>query len=189
MLPGANWTVLSLCRKSDPDRSSKFYEAMKILGAQGVMGNLDDSPEQTPPNIKEVEEEILSILPENEYDLILTHSIHGEYNKHHRRNEIAEGVINLIEQKRLKTNKLWVFAYEDGKSAHLPKSTWFADQIMFLPTDIWGKKYELITQTYGFSKDSCEAKTAPRNESFWAFASAYGVKEWLKACSFANSKY
>ena len=180
MHPKINWTILTLCRLSDPDRSPKFNKAMKALGAEGVMGDLDDGPEQAPLNIKEVEEKILSILPKNEYDLILTHNTQGEYTRHRRHEEIAEAIINLIEEGRLKTNKLWMFAYEDGNRTHLPRPILHTDQTIFLPTDIWKKKYEIITQTYGFSENSWEAKTTPRKESFWTFASAFGVKEWLQ---------
>jgi len=175
--PEVKWTVLTLCRKSEPDRSSKFYKTMNILRAKGIMGDLDDGLEQTPLNIKEVEEEILSILPENEYDLILSHSTQGEYTRHHRHEEVAKAVINLIDAEQLKINKLWMFAYEDRNSAHLPRSILHADKIISLPIDIWEKKYEIITRVYRFSKDSWEARTTPQREAFWTFRSVCEIKE------------
>jgi len=51
--PELNWTVLTLCRQSDPDRSKKFYRAMIDLHAKGRMGDLDDGPQQHPIPIEE----------------------------------------------------------------------------------------------------------------------------------------
>lgn len=42
--PDCKWTVISLCRKSDPDRAPKFFRAVAELNATGVMGDLDDGP-------------------------------------------------------------------------------------------------------------------------------------------------
>ena len=189
MHPEAKWTIVTLCRKNDKDRAPRFYQVLRELGANGVMGDLDDGPEQTPLNIKEVEEEIVSVLPKNEYDLILTHNTQGEYTRHRRHEEVAEAVINLIEEERLKTKKLWTFAYEDGNRTYLPRPVLHTDQAIFLPTDIWKKKYEIITQIYGFSEDSWEAKTTPRKEAFWTFASAFGIKKWLKESNLLKLKY
>ena len=44
---------------------------------------------------------------------------------------------------------------------------------------IWHKKYNLIIKTYGFDKDSWEAKTTPKVEAFWAFTDALSTVEWL----------
>jgi len=180
MHPEVKWTVLTLCRKSDPDRSSKFCETMKILRAQGIMGDLDDGPEQEPLEIEHVQSEIASMLPANEYDLILTHSTQGEYTRHRRHEEVAEAVINLIEAEKLKSDKLWMFAYEDRNGTRLPMPILHTDRIITLPVDIWEEKYSIITRVYGFNEDSWEARTTPRKEGFWTFGSVDGIKEWLK---------
>jgi hypothetical protein len=41
-----------------------------------------------------------------------------------------------------------------------------------LSESIWLKKYDLMTQTYGFKKDSWEALTTPKSEGFWVFYKA-----------------
>jgi hypothetical protein len=38
-----------------------------------------------------------------------------------------------------------------------------------LPDEIWQKKYDIITNIYGFSPESFEAKTTPHEEAFWCF--------------------
>jgi len=42
------------------------------------------------------------------------------------------------------------------------------------------KKYSIITETYGFEKNSFEAETTPRAESFWQFTNSYDAQKWLK---------
>jgi LmbE family N-acetylglucosaminyl deacetylase len=48
ILSHPHWScfVVCLCRSDDKDRAPKFYKALEIMRAEGIMGNLDDSPEQ-----------------------------------------------------------------------------------------------------------------------------------------------
>ena len=46
--PGINWVILTLCRKSDPDRAPRFFKAIEQFGAKGLMADLDDGPDQKP---------------------------------------------------------------------------------------------------------------------------------------------
>ena len=84
MHPECEWTVVTLCRKSDPDRAPKFFRAIEKLNATGAMGDLDDGPEQRPLTSRQVQHEILQNLPSNRYDLIITHGLNGEYTRHLR---------------------------------------------------------------------------------------------------------
>lgn len=183
MNPDNEWNIITLCRKNDPDRSPKFYTALKTLNASGRMGDIDDGPEQAPLNLKDIEDSILELLPGRQYDLIITHSTQGEYTRHRRHEETAEAVIHLIETEQLKTKRLWMFAYEDGNCSHLPKPIKNTDKILPLPGEIWKKKYQIMTQTYGFAEDSWEARTTPKKESFWSFRSMRGIKDWIHARS------
>lgn len=167
--PQWNFFINSLCRKNDENRSSKFYKVLKILNAQGIMGNLDDEPEQKPLNTLEVEQKILDSLPNKHFDLIITHSPFGEYTKHLRHEEVGKAVIMLWNKGKIATNKLWVFAYEDGNKKYFPKAIENTPYFETLKKEIWIKKYNLITDTYGFEKNSWEAKTTPKAEAFWVF--------------------
>ena len=42
-----------------------------------------------------------------------------------------------------------------------------ADIYLQLTDDIRQKKYRIITELYGFTKDSFEARTSPEAEAFW----------------------
>ena len=167
--PQWQYFITSLCRKNDEDRSAKFYKVIKILNAQGIMGNLDDEPEQKPLNAIQVGQKILDLLPNKHFDLIITHSPFGEYTKHLRHEEAGRAVITLWNKGKIATNKLWAFAYEDGNKNYFPKAIENTPYRETLKKEIWNKKYNLITETYGFEKNSWEAKTTPKTEAFWVF--------------------
>lgn len=177
--PHWNFFIISLCRKNDKNRSSKFYKVLKILNAEGTMGNLNDEPEQKPLNIIEVEQKILDLLPKIQFDLTITHSPFGEYTKHSRHEEVGKAVILLWNEGKIVTNKLWTFAYEDGNKKHFPKAIQNTPYFETLKNEIWTKKYSLITETYGFKKNSWEAKTTPKAEAFWIFDNPIDANTFL----------
>jgi LmbE family N-acetylglucosaminyl deacetylase len=181
--PYWNCFIISLCRQNDKDRATKFYKVLKILIAEGNMGDLDDEPEQKPLNNEEVELAILDLLPQTNFDLIITHNPKGEYTKHLRHEETSKAVISLWNEGRISTKQLWVFAYEDGNKAYFPKAVENTSIYEVLESSVWQKKYSLITCIYGFEKESWEAQTTPKVESFWQFNHAKDANEWLKAIS------
>ena len=170
--PSVSWTVITLCRKSDPDRAPKFLKAIEQLNATGAMGDIDDGPKQKPLKDILVQEAILELLPEHKFDLIITHSTSGEYTRHLRHEEVARAVLSLWNSGRLQAEQIWSFAYEDGQKKYLPKPDKNADLQIKLPYNIWEVKYKIITEIYGFEKGSFEAKTTPKEEAFWCFRDA-----------------
>ncbi len=165
--PQVNWTVITICRKSDTDRAPKFLKALRELNATGFMGDLNDEPEQTPLSIKDIQKTIIELLPHDKFELIITHSKSGEYTRHLRHEETANAVLNLWHSNKIHTNQLWTFAYEDGRGSYPPRAIEKADLLVNLTDEIWQKKYNIITKIYGFDKNSFEAKTTPRKEAFW----------------------
>jgi len=171
--------IICLCRGDDPERAQKFYTALKVLKSEGIMGHLDDGPEQTPLDDTEVERAISDLLPPKHFDLIITHNPTGEYTKHLRHEEISKGVIRLWHSERISTHELWTFAYEDGGREYYPRSVENAAICRVLTKRIWLRKYSIITEIYGFEKNSWEAETTPRTESFWQFSNSYNARKWL----------
>lgn len=171
MHPESEWTVITLCRKSDPDRAPRFFKALKGLHAAGIMGDLDDGPEQTSLDTRKVQATILELLPSDGFDLIITHSPCGEYTRHRRHEETAKAVKALWESKGLFAKELWMFAYEDGGGKYVPRAIDDADFKVELPDEIWRIKYDIIRNVYGFSPESFEAKTTPKEEAFCCFIS------------------
>ena len=165
--PDIEWTVITACRRSDQDRSAKFFQALEILGASGVMGDLDDDPEQSPISKNEIQQTILSLLPKDVFDIVFTHGLWGEYTRHLRHEEISKAVTDLWNGERLYAKQIWRFAYEDGGGSYLPRAVRDADVWMRLPEEVWQRKYDLITQVYGFDPESFEVRATPREEAFW----------------------
>jgi LmbE family N-acetylglucosaminyl deacetylase len=167
MHPEVKWTVVTICRRSDADRASRFFKALEEFGATGYMGNLDDGPEQSALSNSEVQQTIMELLPFDKFELIITHSTAGEYTRHLRHEETARAVMELWKTERLGAEQIWSFAYEDGGQKYLPRAERGADLQIELPKHIWQKKYDIITKIYSFSEDSFEARTTPRREAFW----------------------
>lgn len=178
LLSNPSWKcfVVSLCRKSDIDRSRKFFNALKIYQAEGIMGDLDDGPDQNPLDAKEIEQEILNLLPSGKFDLVITHNQSGEYTKHLRHEEVSQAVISLWQAGKLTASELWTFAYEDGNKKYYPLAVQSASIYTILTQPVWQDKYKLITETYGFKGDSWEAKTTPSAEAFWKFTDPSKIK-------------
>jgi LmbE family N-acetylglucosaminyl deacetylase len=172
MNPQVRWTIITICRKSDAERAGKFYKALEVLKAKGAMGDLDDGPEQNPLDNARIQAEIISLLPDNHFDLIITHSPRGEYTRHLRHEETAEAVTALRKNGEITAKQLWQFAYEDGNGQYLPRNAPDADITNNLPEEIWQKKYDIITKIYGFTPDSFEAKTT----LFWCLSHSKQLK-------------
>ena len=170
--PEIHWRVVTLCRGSDPDRAPKFRRVLKDLGAVGEMADLDDGPDQVPLPIEQIQATITRLLAGNSYSLILTHGPRGEYTRHRRHEECCRSVVDLWRSGSIATNRLSLFAYEDGGHAYLPRVRNDADQRDVLAENVWLEKRRLITEVYGYGVDSWEARTVPREEGFWCFDSA-----------------
>ncbi len=167
MHPEANWTIVTLCRRSDADRRARFFRVLKEYGAEGEMADLDDGPEQNPLDKELVKNTVINLLGKANFDLVITHSSKGEYTRHLRHEEAAEAVLDLYKGGLLKAGSVWSFAYEDGNKSYLPRAIESADIYLQLTDDIWQRKYKIITELYGFAADSFEARTNPKAEAFW----------------------
>ena len=167
--PECKWFILSLCRANDGDRAPKFKNVLSVYNAQGTMGDLDDGPEQNPLEKKHIKNTILSLVPKQQWDIVVTHDPSGEYTHHIRHEEIGENTIELWHEGKIHTRQLWTFAYNDNGKRCLPHADPDAAIICEIAEDIWIKKYSIIMNIYGFSKESFEARTTPRTEAFHCF--------------------
>jgi LmbE family N-acetylglucosaminyl deacetylase len=177
--PSWQWFIVCLSRGKDEDRSLRFSNALKILKSEGIMGNLDDGPEQKPLTKNEVEQAILKLLPPKHFDLIISHNPTGEYTRHIRHEETGKAVIKLWNTGKISTDELRLFAYTDDNKKHYPVAMENASIYKVLSKRIWLRKYSIITETYGFEKAGFEAQTTPRAESFWQFKDPRDAGKWL----------
>ena len=177
--PSWKWFIACLCRGSDNDRAPKFLKTLQVLGSDGIIGDLDDGPEQKPLDKNEIEHTILQLLPSRHFNLIISHNPGGEYTRHIRHEETSKAVIKLWKAGRISANELWTFAYEDGNKKYYPRPIKTGTVCQELTKQIWKKKYGIITGIYGFEKNSFEAETTPRTETFWQFTNPLDAKKWL----------
>lgn len=161
--------IVSVCRGSDPDRAPRFFKVLTILNAQGIMGDVDDGPDQIPLQDALVEDAILSLLPRRDYELLLTHAPNGEYTRHRRHEEVSRAVMALWRGGRLRAKWLLQFAYEDGGGTSLPQPQRDAAIQLPLSDEIRARKSSMITAVYGFSAESWEARAVTGAEAFHCF--------------------
>ncbi|HZK98007.1 MAG TPA: PIG-L family deacetylase [Prolixibacteraceae bacterium] len=169
--------VVCLCRGNDTDRAPKFYKTLKVLKAEGTMGDLDDGPEQIPLDQKILEGTILKLLPPLHFDLVITHDPKGEYTRHLRHEEAGRAVKNLWHSGKISATELWTFAYEDGNKKYYPIPVESAEVFQTLTLEIRKKKYKIINEIYGFATESWEAKTTPAAEAFRKFTDPSEIKK------------
>ena len=169
-----------LSRANDQERSANFYNAVKLLHANGAMGNLPDEPNQPPLHNHVIESAILNIMPSRQFDIIITHNPSGEYTRHIRHEEVSRAVIKLWCKGILKTNQLWTFAYEDGQKTYYPKPIMLHTLSFQLSNAIFNLKYHIISKTYGFNPSSFEACSVNGSEAFWTFQNPNKAEKWLQ---------
>ena len=181
ILSHPSWKCFIVClsRESDTNRAPKFHKALTVLKSEGVMGDLDDGPDQHPLDENEVERLILELLPPKHFDLIITHNPTGEYTSHIRHEEVSRAVIKLWNADKISTQELWTFAYDDNNKEYFPRPVETDTLFRTLTKRIWLRKYSIITETYGYKEKSWEAETTPRAEAFWQFNDPYDAKKWL----------
>lgn len=172
--------IACLCRKSDPDRAPKFHKALTVFDSKGAMGDLDDGPRQIPQDKQEITRVLFELLPNINYDLIITHNPTGEYTRHLRHEEIGTTVLSLWYEGKLSSKEIWVFAYEDGNRMYFPRALKTTGLYFDLPNYLWNLKYELVTNVYGFEQDSWEAQSTPKAEAFWKLIHKEDALKWLE---------
>jgi hypothetical protein len=181
MNSSCHWTVLTLCRGSDPDRAPKFFKLLRYLGATGAMGDLNDEPEQNPLVPNTIRETVLDLLAGDIcFDVLFTHSPRGEYTRHRRHEELGQAMCELWSAGDLRLGELRLFAYEDEQGSRYPTAISTAHSSVHLPEEVFEEKLRIITELYGFPPESWEARACPRVEAFWCFDKPGALTRWLE---------
>jgi len=182
--PWLEWTINSVCRASDPDRAPRFQQAVRRLGAQGRMADLDDGPDQAPLPPAAVEDTVAGLLT-GRYDWLITHSPRGEYTRHRRHEEVGRAVLSLWTRDQVQAAAVWLFAYGDDGTGTLPHPLRDADRMLRLPRGIYKEKLSILIDVYGFAPASFEVRAAHSEEAFWILTAADAeararAQHWLK---------
>ncbi len=149
-----DWTIISLCRKHDKDRSVKFKNVCSFYNAKSFMDNLNDTNKKQ-VKIERIINKIKKYLTQTNYDYIFTHNSNGEYG-HIRHKEVHQAVTKMMNQKILKAKKLVFFSYYNSKFNKKMKLTEEETKI----------KKKIITDMYGFKKGSFEEENSKGIETF-----------------------
>jgi len=169
------WTILSLCRRADPDRFPKYMKVCSHYQAKGIISDLDDE-HLKPLSITEVEEKIRENLKLLRYDYIFTHGKNGEYG-HIRHKEAHLAVTELVKEKKIRCKKLFYFSYElsNQTAPSIPTlripiaTTKNADLQLELDDNELLSKKNIIQNKYGFDALSFETLSCQNLEAFTSF--------------------
>jgi len=166
----SNIKIISLCRKTDPDRAPKFAKVCSIYGADCAMSDLEDEKTEKRVEQKEVISRIMNMLcgknnkiKNNNFDVILTHGENGEYG-HNRHKDVFEAVKNLVLNKKIICKELLFFSYTNKGKICVAKQK--SDLNLVLSDCELEKKKFIIMSAYGFNKNGFEEKCCRRFESF-----------------------
>lgn len=166
-----DWTIVSLCRKNDPDRAPKFHKVCNFYKAKGIISDLDDESLHD-LTTQEVVNKIEEVLPEKEFDVIYTHGKNGEYG-HKRHREIHEAVKHLRDKKKLLCKQIYFFSYQPGTenvpnipNLNIAVPYESAEVQVNLSTDNFKKKVMLVNNRYGFGEESFEVLSCNKIEAF-----------------------
>ena len=160
------WTILSLCRKSDPDRMPKFLRVAEYYGARGIICDLEDegimSLRQSIPEIIKI---IRKELPQKTFDILFTHGANGEYG-HPRHKGAHLAVKQMLAEKQIRAKEVFFFAYQldKGKKIAIPRQN--ATYALELSNAEWRAKRNVIKKLYGFRPHIFENRSCSKIESF-----------------------
>lgn len=166
--PKISWTIFSLCRKSDPDRSPKFKKVCSLYGAKSLISDLEDEGVLTvAKSIPLIEKMIISKFKNKKFKFVFTHGSDGEYG-HPRHVGCNLAIQKIIKNKLISAENLFFFAYENKKNKNIPVPDKTADYASFFAPNVFRQKRNIIKEIYGFRKGSFEHKSCSSFETFYS---------------------
>jgi len=131
-----------------------------------------DDEKLEPLSINEVINKIRQIVPKRDYDYIFTHGLNGEYG-HIRHMEIHSAVKEMIKKGELTCEKAFFFSYKLSNNfvqnipeLKIPVPNDNSDMFTQLSDNLIKNKINLITNFYGFKRDSFETLSCNKRETF-----------------------
>jgi len=167
--PQTRWTILSLCRKDDADRASKFRRVCRrMYHARPLMSGLEDEGVMNiRESIPEIERRLRRELAGVRVAALFTHGYNGEYG-HPRHKGVHRGVLNLLRRNVFSADSIFCFAYEPNENKVTPVRN--APFVSLLSQNTYKKKRMIIRDIYEFEDRSFEMRSAGKKEAFIQFA-------------------
>lgn len=164
--PDWDWTIMSLCRADDADRAPRFREVCHIYGAKAIITDLDDGSVLRPIDPRtDIGRRIVESVGDASWELCVTHGRNAEYG-HLRHREIHAEVLRLVAEGKLRCRKLWTFAYDCDMETSRCRAVPWGEKRIELTTQQLAEKKRIISEEYGYAKDSFEVKACISPESF-----------------------
>lgn len=160
-----SWTILVLCRKSDPDRMPKFLKAAKQYRARGIICDLEDEGRMTvQESIPKIQRIIRKELKPKKFDYIFSHGANGEYG-HPRHIGAHVAVKKLLQTKKLKADSAFYFAYRADAKKRISNSPRASAATVLSRKELRAKR-NVVKKLYGFSRKSFENVSCLPVETF-----------------------
>lgn len=154
-------TIMTLCRKTDPDRAPKFRKVCSIYGAKSIMSDYDDDLLDKQP-LSAATSRILKHC-KGKFRHVFTHNDNGEYG-HIRHKDVRKAVVSLIKSGKLRTDTLHCFDYKKSGKICIAKRS--ADKFINHDEKTLKKKKSIIQDVYGFRRDIFESLCCRKAEGF-----------------------
>lgn len=148
-----DWTIFSLCRRSDPDRAPKFFRVCHFYKAQAIMTDLDDEGRLSfDQSVKAAKKLIKKEIGKQKFDCVFTHGPNGEYG-HPLHKAVHRAVKELIAEKVLAPAVVFYFSYRktSRKAFSTLKAGKDSDLLLKLSSPELKRKKEIMTKIYGFA--------------------------------------
>ncbi len=160
-----DWTIFSLCRKNDKDRSKKFSKVCKLLGAKKIISDYEDKNVERQLSKAGVKKRIRKLLKRKNFDFIFTHGKNGEYG-HNRHKEVGNAVMEMINDGCLNCKEVWRFCYKKESKPFRCVPSKIANIAVKLSKKESKRKKYLIQNVYKFDDGSFELLSALDVEAF-----------------------
>lgn len=166
--PELDWTIMALCRASDPDRAPKFKQVCERYGATAIIEDMDDEGnldyDQAVAEAGRLAGKYFSRLP---IDYLFTHGANGEYG-HEAHVATHAAIKRLASGGQLQARHILHFNYVKQSrkrySQLIPKTD--SDVILNLNKRQFAEKKSIMTEIYGFEPDGIDASYCTNPEAF-----------------------
>jgi len=164
---GVSWTILSLCRASDPDRAPKFKKVCEHLKAKAIIEDMDDEGNLNfNQTVKKADELILKNLHRKKFDYIFTHGENGEYG-HEAHRAVHQAVKRMIKNGDITAKKIFYFNYKKARNKKFPIDEKLDSDLLFkMKKTDFDKKKKVMTRIYGFAPDGIDVNYCTNPEAF-----------------------
>ncbi|MHC4270894.1 MAG: hypothetical protein ACYST2_01115 [Planctomycetota bacterium] len=164
--PETKWTITALCGGEDSELKTKFTKAAEQFNAEPLIGDFDVGAEQL-PSVFQIQRALGKLMFSERFDVIITHSFWGEHGQTEMAGITAKSVLGMTRTGQLVAKQILQFAYEKKGESPLISPVREADILVDLDEEIMEKKFNIVTDIYGYSQDTTEVKSISNEETFW----------------------